>query len=160
MRGFVRAKWVLRGCDAGERLCALGDVHLDNAGTISFGSRVTFAGGMIPTSLVVRRNAALTIGDDTTINYGVRFEAHRRIEIGARCLLASMLLLCDKARNEFAPIRICDDCWIAHGAIIEPGVTIGCGAVVGAGAVVTKDVPPHSLALGNPARTMKLSAVG
>ena len=58
-----------------------------------------------------------------------------------------------------APIHIGDDCWIAHGAVIEPGVTVGKGSVVAAGAVVTKDVPELSLALGNPARTMKLSTV-
>ena len=38
--------------------------------------------------------------------------------------------------------------WIATGAIILPGVTIGEGAVVGAGAVVTKDVPPWTVAYG------------
>jgi maltose O-acetyltransferase len=50
-----------------------------------------------------------------------------------------------------------DDVWVAHGALIEPGVTIGDGAVVSAGAVVTSDVPPRTLAIGNPARVMPLS---
>ena len=44
---------------------------------------------------------------------------------------------------------------IGAGAIIICGVTIGEGAVVGAGAVVTKDVPPHSLVIGNPAKIIK-----
>jgi maltose O-acetyltransferase len=44
--------------------------------------------------------------------------------------------------------------WLAHGAVVEPGVTIGNGAVIGAGAVVTRDVPAGMLALGNPARVM------
>jgi len=53
------------------------------------------------------------------------------------------------------PIRICDKVWIGMNAIILKGVTIGEGAVVAAGAVVTKDVPPWTVAAGNPARVVK-----
>jgi acetyltransferase-like isoleucine patch superfamily enzyme len=42
--------------------------------------------------------------------------------------------------------------FIGAGALVLKGVTIGDRAVVGAGAVVTQDVPPHHLAVGNPAR--------
>jgi len=41
---------------------------------------------------------------------------------------------------------------IGAGAVILPGVTIGAGAMVGAGAVVTRDVLPHVVVVGNPAR--------
>jgi UDP-2-acetamido-3-amino-2,3-dideoxy-glucuronate N-acetyltransferase len=44
---------------------------------------------------------------------------------------------------------------IGANATIVCGVTIGEGAMVGAGAVVTKDVPPNTLVLGNPARQVK-----
>lgn len=43
------------------------------------------------------------------------------------------------------------DCWIGHGAIIKPEVSIGIGAVVASGAVVTKDVPPFTIVAGCPA---------
>lgn len=42
-------------------------------------------------------------------------------------------------------------CSIGAGAVILPGIVIGHHAMVGAGAVVTKDVPPFTLVLGNPA---------
>ncbi len=43
------------------------------------------------------------------------------------------------------------DCWIGHGAIIKPEVTLGAGAIVAAGAVVTKDVGPFMIVAGCPA---------
>ena len=44
---------------------------------------------------------------------------------------------------------------IGANATILPGFTIGEGAMVGAGAVVTKDVPPRTLVVGNPARVVR-----
>ncbi|MBI5653983.1 MAG: acyltransferase [Chloroflexi bacterium] len=52
-------------------------------------------------------------------------------------------------------IVIEDDCWIGAGAIILDGVRIGKGAVVAAGAVVTRDVAPHTLVGGVPAKFIK-----
>ena len=43
------------------------------------------------------------------------------------------------------------DCWIGHGAIIKPEVTVGIGAIVASGAVVTKDVAPFMIVAGCPA---------
>ena len=53
------------------------------------------------------------------------------------------------------PIRIGNGVWIGGGAIVLPGVTIGDGCVVGAGSVVTHDLPPGSVAAGNPARIIR-----
>ncbi|MFN3281816.1 MAG: chloramphenicol acetyltransferase [Tabrizicola sp.] len=47
------------------------------------------------------------------------------------------------------------DCWIGHGAIVKPEVTLGIGAVVAAGAVVTKDVDPFTIVAGCPARPLR-----
>jgi phosphonate metabolism protein (transferase hexapeptide repeat family) len=52
-------------------------------------------------------------------------------------------------------VEIGHDVWIGHGAIILPGVKIGHGAVVAAGAVVSKDVAPHAVVGGVPARFLK-----
>ena len=54
-----------------------------------------------------------------------------------------------------APIVIEDDCWIAANVVITAGVTIGKHSIIAAGAVVTKDVPPYSIAAGNPAKVIK-----
>jgi maltose O-acetyltransferase len=53
------------------------------------------------------------------------------------------------------PVTIGDDCWIGGNTVICPGVTIGDGCTIGAGSVVTKEIPPHSLAVGNPARVIR-----
>ena len=54
-----------------------------------------------------------------------------------------------------APIIIKDNVWIGMSAIILKGVTVGEGAIVAAGSVVTKDVPPHTIVAGVPARVIK-----
>jgi acetyltransferase-like isoleucine patch superfamily enzyme len=47
------------------------------------------------------------------------------------------------------------DVWIGCNSVILAGVNIGTGAVIGAGSVVTKDVPPYSIVVGNPARVLR-----
>lgn len=56
-----------------------------------------------------------------------------------------------------APIHICHDAWIAEGVTILNGVTIGEGAVIGAGSVVRDNIPPWSIACGNPCRVTAMN---
>lgn len=53
------------------------------------------------------------------------------------------------------PVRVEDGAWVCLGATLLPGVTVGRGAVVAARAVVTRDVPPHTLVAGSPARVIR-----
>ena len=53
------------------------------------------------------------------------------------------------------PITIERDCWLAADVVVCGGVTIGEGCVIGAGSVVTRSIPPHSLAAGNPCRVIR-----
>ena len=53
------------------------------------------------------------------------------------------------------PITIGSDCWLASNVVVCAGVTIGEGCVIGAGSVVTRDIPPNSLAAGNPCRVIR-----
>lgn len=52
-------------------------------------------------------------------------------------------------------VVIGDDVWIGANAVVLPGVTVGSHSVVAAGAVVTKDVPPHTVVGGVPAKVIK-----
>lgn len=53
------------------------------------------------------------------------------------------------------PIRIENDVWIGANVTVLGGVTIHDGVVVGAGSIVTKDCPPYSICVGNPAKVIK-----
>lgn len=53
-------------------------------------------------------------------------------------------------------VEIGHDVWLGHGVVVMPGIRIGTGAVVGSGAVVTKDIPPYAVAVGVPAKVIKM----
>ena len=53
------------------------------------------------------------------------------------------------------PVTIEDDVWIGANSVILPGVTVGTHSVIAAGAVVTRNVPPHTLVAGVPAKVIK-----
>ena len=84
-------------------------------------------------------HASITIGDRVCINDGVRIFSASHDVRGPEWTQVS------------GPIVIKDYAWIASGAILLPGVTIGRGAVVGAGSVVASDLPDGAVAVGNPA---------
>jgi maltose O-acetyltransferase len=152
----LRAQVILRGCALGTRVAAFGPVRVRARGEIAIGSKVFFLKGMIPAELSCEAGARLSIGAGTAFNYGVSIEATRQISIGTDCMFGSMVRVSDAGAHGAAPVTIGNNVWLAHGAIVEPGVTIGDGAVVSAGSVVTSDVPPRMLAVGNPARAVPL----
>ena len=53
------------------------------------------------------------------------------------------------------PITVGDNVWFGGGVTVLPGVTIGSGSVIGAGSVVSRDIPPNSVAVGNPCRVVR-----
>ena len=57
---------------------------------------------------------------------------------------------------EVSPVKINNNVWIGANAVILAGITIGEHCVVGAGSVVTKDIPPFSVVVGNPAKVVKI----
>ncbi len=67
--------------------------------------------------------------------------------------------------NALAPVKeelplkgdtvIGNDVWIGQNATVMPGVHIGDGAIIGANSVVASDIPPYTVAVGNPCRVVK-----
>lgn len=99
-------------------------------------------------------NAYCTILDGTAVTIGDRVMLAPHVSI----LTANHPLRPEERLKGVAnekPVVIEDDVWIGLGAIVCPGVRIGKGSVIGAGSVVTKDIPPRSVAVGNPAKVIK-----
>ncbi len=90
----------------------------------------------------------VTIGSYVNLAQGITVTAlnHNFSETGKRI---------DEQGVSTTPVTIGNDIWIGANAVILPGVTIGDHSVVAAGAVVTKDVPPHTLVAGVPAKIIK-----
>lgn len=86
---------------------------------------------------------------DFTYPKGVHIGAHTAITGGC------VILTHDRPRKIHTDTWIGSHCVIGINAIVLPGVRIGDHCVVGAGSVVTKDVPPHTIVAGNPARVIR-----
>ena len=58
------------------------------------------------------------------------------------------------------PVEVGRNVWIGMGVVILPEVTIGDSCVVGAGSVVVKDLEPYTVAVGNPAKPIRIRPRG
>jgi maltose O-acetyltransferase len=128
------------------------------------GERVRISSTTVPVELAAVDGGRIEIGDRTFLNYGVSISAHQLVRIGQRCLLGAYVMILDNNWHDIIdrtrtppsqPVVLEDNVWLGNRVIVLPGVTIGHDAVVGAGAVVVKDIPPRSVAVGNPARVVK-----
>jgi acetyltransferase-like isoleucine patch superfamily enzyme len=93
---------------------------------------------------------------------------HGNINIGNDCLIAMGCKILASNHKVSAPgelirlqpdlpkpINIGNDVWLGADVKVLAGVTIGDGCIVGAGSLVTNDLPPFSVAVGNPAKVIK-----
>jgi len=105
----------------------------------------------------------LVMGDHSCLSFDVDCYSVDKVVLGERVTVSQYSYLCTASHDisdphmelTTAPILIGDRGWVAAGAFVGPGITLGEGAVVGAYAVVTKDVPPWTVVAGNPARPIK-----
>lgn len=132
-----------------------------NASLIVHGSAELVRG----TRVLIDDGARLEIGDGSYINYDSTVTCLEHIKIGSRCAISWNVNILDGNAHELVvggvsrpvtePVVIGDDVWVGTGVTILSGVTIGDGAVIAAGSVVTSDVPPKTIAAGNPARVIR-----
>ena len=104
----------------------------------------------------------IEIGSNVFINSNSLLMARGGITIEDDVMLAANVQLLSNNHDEYdrqvllcKPIHIKKGAWIGAGAIILNGVTIGEGAIVGCGSVVIRDVEPHTIVGGNPAKEIK-----
>jgi acetyltransferase-like isoleucine patch superfamily enzyme len=142
----------------------IGRIRLTGGGQIEFGEGVTLVGNIVPIELISYKDACISIGDHTFVNYGLSISAHKLVKIGRYCLLGHHMLIIDNNEHGVeqrdvvppsAAVMIEDHVWIGSSVIILPGVSIGRHSAVGAGSVVVEDIPANCLAVGNPARVVR-----
>jgi acetyltransferase-like isoleucine patch superfamily enzyme len=146
--------------------------HLAEIGkgfTTGFGCRIE--------SVPVDRGATncIRIGNNVQINDYVHIAAGESITIGNNVLIASRVFVSDLNHGSYSgdhhdsplippndrklstkPVVISDNVWIGEGVCVMPGVTLGSGSIIGASSVVTKDIPPNAIAVGSPAKVVKI----
>ena len=115
----------------------------------------------------------IIIGNNVTIGNGFHISAINKILIGNDVLMGKFVTIVDNLHGKIEysemnipPIQrelqlsgeviIGDRVWIGDKVTIARGVTIGNGAIVGSNSVVTKDIPSNAVAVGAPAKVIKL----
>jgi coenzyme F420-reducing hydrogenase beta subunit len=114
------------------------------------------------TFIWIKRCGTLEL-DGGFMHEGVHITCGNYIKIGKNCHIAKEVIIRDLDGHYIEdayyrtakPVYIGDDVWLGYRSMIMKGVTIGNGAIVAAGSVVTKDIPPHCIAAGNPAKVIR-----
>ncbi len=112
---------------------------------------------------VVEIGAKTVLGQECTIS------AYQRVAIGEQCVIADRVMFIDfdhVVTESERPIRlqgiykrdvvVGSNVWIGYGAQILRGVTVGDNAIIGASSVVTRDIPANAVAVGSPARVVRM----
>jgi acetyltransferase-like isoleucine patch superfamily enzyme len=144
-------------------------VRLEGEHRMAIGHGVFIGSGSWLSTLGDGDGVALEIGDGTGCGGHCVIAAAERVSLGRNVLMARNVYISDHGHafedltrpvmqqgiTHPRPVRIDDGAWLGENVVICPGVRIGAGAVVGANAVVLSDVPPHSVAVGVPARVVR-----
>ena len=145
----------------GRRLSVEGRFRVRGPGTVILGEEVVI--GAHTDIYTHSREAVVQVGDGCFLN-GTRFGCQQRITIGSDTLISDARIMdtdfhpiCRERNAPGAPVavasvRIGCNVWVAAGAAVLKGVTVGDNAVIGFGAVVSHDVRPDRIAAGNPCK--------
>lgn len=115
-----------------------------------------------------RKSGKLVLGRECYVNRGTLFDAHLGIEVGARAMIGPFCYITDSDHSfesgkavmdqpmRSRHVHIGEEAWMGARVTVLRGVRIGRGAVIGAGSVVNKDVPDNAVAVGAPARVVRM----
>lgn len=145
---------------------------------IDFGSRLTTGYWCRIEAFATDKKSCekkIVFGNNVQINDYVHISALESVVIGDNTLMASNIYISDnlhgfyRGQNDTAPfippikrpysvspVKIGANVWICEGVIVMPGVTIGDGAIIGAHSIVNKNIPPNCIAVGAPAKIIKV----
>ena len=143
-----------------ERIPGALHVYAESGAEIEVGEGTWLRTEVGPIHLVAFRGGRLEIGPDGLLN-ACHISAKSRVSLGRRVWVGMGSRIFDADQHDLDaerpegvdPVRIGDHTWIASDVTVLRGVHIGEHSIVGARSLVTRDVPPHSLAFGQPART-------
>jgi acetyltransferase-like isoleucine patch superfamily enzyme len=162
-----------RCASVGENFSAEMVPYILGHAEIIIGNNVTISGKLNVITGRFSDNPQLIIGDNVFIGHNTLFSVNKRIEIKANASIAGDCRISDSdghpsdwerraakdtlTEEEMKPITIGEHAWIGARAQILKGVTIGDRAIIGAGSVVISDVPDETMAMGSPARKIRMS---
>jgi acetyltransferase-like isoleucine patch superfamily enzyme len=118
-------------------------------GPIIIGKRVHLA----PFSSISAGPQGVTIGDYASVATGAHIYGHTNLAKDGKRLSGVMIPWRYKAYKQ-GPVVLEKDSGVAEYSIVLPGVTLGEGALIGPHSVVYGDIPPWTIAMGNPARVI------
>jgi acetyltransferase-like isoleucine patch superfamily enzyme len=158
-------------CDSiGKRISLIALPRVVGHTSIVIGDDVRLSGTLGIVSGRTYDRPVLQIGNRVFLGHDVEISCNREVVIEDDVMIAGCCRISDNdghsvemerrihglppARSEIRPVKICRGAWIGFRSFILKGVTVGEGAVVGANSVVTRDVPPHTVVAGSPARVV------
>lgn len=154
--------WLLFSNRLAKRLCNAKFAHFGEGSSvrpgvyaiackkISIGNFVTLRPGTMLHADPREGGAGITIEDKVLIGSSVH------IYVDTHAFDNTSIPIYDQGFYDSKPVLLKQGCWIGANTVILPGITIGKNAVVGAGSVVTKSIPEYAVAVGNPAKVIKL----
>lgn len=138
--GYLR----LLGAKIGKRCVFYPGVWVMTGRNLRMGDDVDLA-----LEVLLTTDGGVTIGDRVLIGYRTQvLSGNHRVPGRSERIFDSGHVL--------KPVVIEKDAWIGGNCMILPGVTIGEGAVIGGGSVVTRSIPAFSIAVGNPAKVIRM----
>jgi acetyltransferase-like isoleucine patch superfamily enzyme len=131
---------------------------LEAGAEVEIGEGVWLRTEVEPVRIVAAEGARIAIGAEALLN-GCHLSAKREIALGRRVWIGfgSRILDSDQhdldaeRRERAEPVRVGDHTWIAADVTVLRGVSIGTHCVVGARSLLTRSLPDHTLAFGQPA---------